>query len=232
MRGRDVRPDGLRFHANGPPDRLRDDPLPSLDHGSPRTFGDGPLRIFGDSPLRIFGIDPGSRATGFGVVERRGSRVVHVAHGTLRARCGTLAERLAELHGALAHVIEEHRPEAVVVERVFAGRSARSALVLGHARGVALAAAAAATRLPVHEYTAPEIKLAVVGTGNAEKRQVQLMVARLLGLAEPPAADAADALAAALCHAHRGPLAALGPAGPRPRARSAGAGRLVVRRPR
>jgi crossover junction endodeoxyribonuclease RuvC len=223
MRGRDLRPDGLRPHASGPPDRLRDDPL--------RVMDDSPLRIMGDSPLRIMGIDPGSRATGFGVVERRGCRVVHVGHGTLWARRATLAERLAELHGALARAIEEHRPETVVVERVFAGRSPRSALVLGHARGVALAAAAEA-RLPVHEYTAPEIKLAVVGTGRAEKRQVQLMVARLLRLAEPPAADAADALAAALCHAHRGPLAAVVPPGPRTRARSGARSRLVVRRVR
>jgi crossover junction endodeoxyribonuclease RuvC len=157
--------------------------------------------------------------------------VRHVAHGTLRApRDASLAERLAAIQAGLARAIAEHRPEVAVVERVFAGRSARSALVLGHARGVALAAAAAAG-LPVCEYTAPEIKLAVAGSGAAEKRQVQAMVERLLALEAAPVQDAADALAAALCHAHRGPLAALAPARRRPRRRGS-AGRLVVRRAR
>jgi crossover junction endodeoxyribonuclease RuvC len=123
--------------------------------------------------------------TGFGVVERCGSSVRHVAHGTLRAvRGAPLAERLAALQAGLVAAIAAHAPEAAVVERVFAGRSARSALVLGHARGVALAAAAAAG-LPVFEYTAPEIKLAVAGNGAAEKRQVQAMVERLLALERP-----------------------------------------------
>lgn len=187
-----------------------------------------------DAVLRILGIDPGSSVTGFGVVERRGPRVVHVAHGTVRTQRGAaLADRLAAIQAGLTAAIDEHRPHVVVVERIFAGRSARSALVLGHARGVALVTAALAG-LSVLEYTAPEIKLAVVGTGAAEKQQVQAMVARLLGLDAAPALDAADALAAALCHAHRGPLAALaGAASPRSRARSrAGAGRLVVRRAR
>src|SRR5512134_665231 len=94
---------------------------------------------------RILGIDPGSNVTGFGIVERRGGHVWHVAHGTLRApRGASLAERLAAIQAGLSRAIEEHRPEVAVVERVFAGRSARSALVLGHARGVALATAAAA----------------------------------------------------------------------------------------
>jgi crossover junction endodeoxyribonuclease RuvC len=178
---------------------------------------------------RILGVDPGSSVTGFGVVERCGSRVRHVAHGTLRAARGApLAERLAALQAGLAAAIAAHAPEAAVVERVFAGRSARSALVLGHARGVALAAVAAAG-LPVFEYTAPEIKLAVAGSGAAEKRQVRAMVERLLALEASPALDASDALAAALCHAHRGPLAALAIGG-RARPRSRGAGRLVVRR--
>jgi crossover junction endodeoxyribonuclease RuvC len=181
---------------------------------------------------RILGIDPGSNVTGFGIVERRGGHVRHVAHGTLRApRGASLAERLAAIQAGLSRAIEEHRPEVAVVERVFAGRSARSALVLGHARGVALATAAAAG-LGVCEYTAPEIKLAVAGSGAAEKRQVQAMVERLLALDAAPALDAADALAAALCHAHRGPLAGLA-LGTRARSRGArGAGRLVVRRAR
>ncbi|HTY19308.1 MAG TPA: crossover junction endodeoxyribonuclease RuvC [Myxococcota bacterium] len=181
--------------------------------------------------MRVLGIDPGSLATGYGVVERRGARVVHVAHGTLRPRRGAgLAERLAELQLGLARAIAAHRPEVAAVERIFAGRSARSALVLGHARGVALAAAAAAG-LPVLEYAPGEIKRAVVGSGGAEKRQVQVMVGRLLDLAEPPATDAADALATALCHAHRGRLAGLAVAFGT-RRRSAAASRLVVRRAR
>lgn len=186
----------------------------------------------GSLPRRILGVDPGSSVTGYGVVERCGGRVRHVAHGTLRsARGAALAERLAAIQAGLARAIAEHRPEVAVVERVFAGRSARSALVLGHARGVALATAAAAG-LAVVEYTAPEIKLAVVGTGAAEKRQVQAMVARLLGLDGAPALDAADALAAALCHAHRGPLGgfALAVAGAGRGRASRAASRLVVRR--
>ncbi|MCL4684099.1 crossover junction endodeoxyribonuclease RuvC [Myxococcota bacterium] len=199
--------------------------------GEPKRAGEP---FPGKAGLRILGIDPGSTATGFGIVERRGGRVVHIAHGTLRtARGAALSDRLAAIQAGLLRAIDAHQPEIVVVERIFAGRSARSALVLGHARGVALVSAALAG-LVVLEYTAPEIKLAVAGNGAAEKRQVQAMVARLLELAVPPARDAADALAAALCHAHRGPLAALGvAAGSRSRPRRAPtAGRWVVRRAR
>jgi crossover junction endodeoxyribonuclease RuvC len=180
--------------------------------------------------MRILGIDPGSIATGYGVVEREGSRVVHVAHGTLRPpRASPLAQRLSALLLGLTEVLEAHRPEVAVVERIFAGANARSALVLGHARGVALAAVAGAG-IPVREYASPEIKRAVVGTGAAEKRQVQAMVCRLLRLERAPGSDAADALAAAICHAHAGPLAGL--VLPR-RARSRPAdSRLVVRRSR
>lgn|SRR5690606_6578137 len=188
----------------------------------------------GSLPRRILGVDPGSSVTGYGVVERCGARVRHVAHGTLRsARGASLGERLAAIQAGLVRAIAEHAPEVAVVERVFAGRSARSALVLGHARGVALATAAAAG-LAVVEYTAPEIKLAVVGTGAAEKRQVQAMVTQLLALDGAPALDAADALAAALCHAHRGPLGALAlaVAGVGRRRASRAASRVVVRRAR
>jgi crossover junction endodeoxyribonuclease RuvC len=184
--------------------------------------------------MRVLGIDPGSSVTGYGVVERCGARVVHVAHGTLRLRRGaSLADRLLALHEELGRAISTHRPDVAAVERVYAARNAHAALVLGHARGVALAAVARAG-IPVHEYAASEIKLAVVGSGAAEKRQVQAMVARLLGLATLPASDAADALAAALCLAHRSPLAALSPAAtPRRRVRrAASVGQLVVRRAR
>ncbi|NNL66616.1 MAG: crossover junction endodeoxyribonuclease RuvC, partial [Myxococcales bacterium] len=141
------------------------------------------------------GIDPGSTATGFGVVERHGPELRHVAHGTLRPGRGVaLPERLAALLSGLCEVIEEHAPGVVVVERVFVAKSARSALVLGQARGVALAAAASRA-LAVREYAPSQIKQAVVGTGSASKPQVQAMVTTLLGLAQEPARDAADALA-------------------------------------
>jgi crossover junction endodeoxyribonuclease RuvC len=159
--------------------------------------------------VRILGIDPGSTVTGFGVLERAGGRVCHVAHGTVRQERGAcLSERLARLQAALAELIATHHPDVAVVERVFVAASPRAALVLGHARGVALAAVGAAG-LPLHEYTASQIKLAVTGSGAADKRQVQAMVQRLLALAVPPPFDAADALAAALYHGHAGPLATL-----------------------
>jgi crossover junction endodeoxyribonuclease RuvC len=159
--------------------------------------------------MRVLGIDPGSSATGFGVVERAAGGVAHRAHGTLRPRRGApLAARLAALLDGLGEVIDAHAPEVVVVERVFVSASPRSALVLGQARGVALASAAA-RGLPVVEYAPSQIKQAVVGTGAATKPQVQAMVKTLLALSEVPAQDAADALAAAICHAHAGRLGAL-----------------------
>ncbi len=148
-------------------------------------------------------------ATGFGLVERRGSRLIHLAHGTLRPpRSAGLPQRLAFLHASLAALVSERTPDCVAVERVFVAASPRAALVLGHARGVVLAAAAAAG-LAVSEYAASEVKLAVTGSGAAGKPQVQAMVRRLLALAASPPRDAADALAVALCHAQAGPLAAL-----------------------
>jgi crossover junction endodeoxyribonuclease RuvC len=193
--------------------------------------------------IRVLGIDPGSRVTGFGVVERpaaseRSSRdggppraLRHVAHGTLRPPDGLgLAERLAFLHAGIAEVIERHAPHQVVVEQVFVSNSARSALVLGQARGAVLAAAAGAG-LDVHELTAREIKKAVVGTGTAAKGQVQAMVSRLLGLDRHPAQDAADALAAAVARVHADASAAdgLGLRRGRARGRRRATGRFVLR---
>jgi crossover junction endodeoxyribonuclease RuvC len=181
--------------------------------------------------VRILGIDPGSVVMGYGVVERRGADVRHVAHGTVRPPRGSLlGVRLAAIHEGVRKVIETHRPDAVVVEQVFVAASPRSALVLGQARGAAVAAAGLAG-LPVDELTAQDVKLAVVGHGSAPKHQVQQMVQRLLSLPRAPAQDAADALAAALCRANQGTLAAL--AGSRPR-RSRGSsrgrgGRFVLR---
>jgi crossover junction endodeoxyribonuclease RuvC len=159
--------------------------------------------------VRVLGIDPGSSVTGYGVVERTGSRVRHVEHGTLRPPRGDdLAVRLAFLHAGLAALVARSRPDVAAVERTFVAASPRAALVLGHARGVALAALGA-RGVPVCELAPSQVKRAVVGTGAAEKRQVQAMVQRLLGLAEAPALDAADALAAALCQAQAGRLADL-----------------------
>jgi crossover junction endodeoxyribonuclease RuvC len=161
--------------------------------------------------MRILGIDPGSSVTGYGIVERHAGGVVHVAHGTLRARRGSaLAARLAAIQRGLAAVIAEQRPDVAVVECVFVAQSARAALVLGQARGAALAAVGAAG-VPVEELSAQAIKCAVVGSGRAAKAQVQAMVCRLLALETAPAQDAADALAAALCRAHQGRLAGLPP---------------------
>jgi crossover junction endodeoxyribonuclease RuvC len=185
--------------------------------------------------LRILGIDPGSLVTGYGVVERRGAGIHHVAHGTLRPpRAAALASRLAALQAGLARVIEAHRPDLVVVEQVFVAANARAALVLGHARGVALAAASAGGLL-VEELSPQQVKQAVVGHGGAEKLQVQRMVQRLLGLAAPPPEDAADALAAALCRAHQSVLPALAslPLGAQRRGRAKPrAPRFVLRRAR
>jgi len=153
--------------------------------------------------LRILGIDPGSLVTGYGVVERRGAGLHHIAHGTLRqSRAAPLATRLAAIHAGIVAVIESHRPTRVVVEKVFVAANPRAALVLGQARGVALAAAAAAG-LCVDELSPQAVKLAVAGTGAAHKLQVQRMVQRLLALEVAPAPDAADALAAALCAAQQ-----------------------------
>jgi crossover junction endodeoxyribonuclease RuvC len=181
--------------------------------------------------MRILGIDPGSNATGYGVVQRVGGRVIHVAHGTLRSERGTpLARRLATLLRGVEALLEEHRPDAVAVEQVFVAASPRAALVLGQARGAVLAALGAAG-LPVAEYDTRVVKQSITGTGGADKRQVERMVLASLALERVDGLDASDALAVALCHAHAGPLAALGVAAPRRRRRVRGAG-LVVRRVR
>jgi crossover junction endodeoxyribonuclease RuvC len=177
--------------------------------------------------MRILGIDPGSSITGYGVVDRVGGELLHVASGTVRPpREASLPARLHFVYTVLAEVIRRHGPDVAVVEQVFVATSPRSALVLGQARGVALAALAAG-EVAVSEYAAASIKQAVTGSGRAPKSQVQRMVRRLLALDSTPASDAADALAAAICHAHASRIVALGGrrrAGRRPahpRARSA-----------
>jgi crossover junction endodeoxyribonuclease RuvC len=169
--------------------------------------------------MRILGIDPGSNATGYGVIERDGNRLRHVAHGTLRPRGGSPELRLYQLYDALCGVARHHEPDVAAVECVFVAQSARSALVLGQARGVVLAALGSLA-LPVTEYAPAEVKQAVTGSGRADKRQVAFMVRRLLGLDRLPESEhAADALAAAIGHAQAGALRALGALSPRRRAR-------------
>jgi crossover junction endodeoxyribonuclease RuvC len=152
---------------------------------------------------RILGIDPGSQRTGVGIIDVDASgKATHVFHAPLLLLGeGDFAARLKRLLDALSVVIEQHRPDEVAIERVFLARNADSALKLGHARGAAICAVVLRD-LPVHEYAAKEIKLAVVGTGGADKQQVQHMVGLMLGLAGKLQADAADALAVAITHAH------------------------------
>jgi crossover junction endodeoxyribonuclease RuvC len=155
--------------------------------------------------MRILGIDPGSLVTGFGVVEQQGQYLHALAWGAIRTSAKqALPERLKRIYAGLLEPLDAWHPEAVSVERVFFAENAKTALTLGHARGVALLATAHAD-LPLVEYSALEIKMAVVGYGRAAKPQVQQMVKHLLQLdAVPHPADAADALAAAICHIHTG----------------------------
>ncbi|MGE5215644.1 MAG: crossover junction endodeoxyribonuclease RuvC [Chloroflexota bacterium] len=151
----------------------------------------------------ILGIDPGSLVTGWGLVEIDANRLLYRCHGTIGTSASLgLAERLSQIYRGLQEVIERYQPTAVSLEKVFFSRNVQSALKLGQARGVALLAAAE-NHLSVAEYSAAEIKLAVVGYGQATKEQVQKMVGALLCLRGSMRADAADALAAAICHIHR-----------------------------
>ena len=157
-----------------------------------------------DAPaIRILGIDPGLRVTGFGVIDKRGSRIAYVTSGCVKTSGEALPARLKTILDGLAEVIAEHRPGQVAVEQVFVNINPQSTLLLGQARGTAICAAVLAG-LTVAEYTALQVKQAVVGNGHAKKAQVQAMVRRLLNLPGDPSPDAADALACAICHAHGG----------------------------
>ena len=173
--------------------------------------------------MRVFGIDPGSERTGYGCVESDGRRHRLVACGAISSPPDTaFPERLRTIHAALARLLVECRPETVAIESLFHAANARSALKLGHARGVAMLAAVEAG-IVVTEYTPAEIKRAVVGYGRADKHQVQQMIKLLLGLEQAPSPhDAADALAIAVCHVHctTGGAAVAGAAAGRQRARS------------
>ena len=152
---------------------------------------------------RIMGIDPGTVATGWGVVEMVGSSLLHLDHGTIGSSSGLgQGGKLKRIYHGLQEILARYEPQGVSLEKVFFARNAGSALKLGQARGVAVLAAAE-RGIAVHEYASAEIKLAVVGYGQASKEQVQKMVASLLHLPEPIAADAADALAAAICYLHQ-----------------------------
>jgi crossover junction endodeoxyribonuclease RuvC len=158
--------------------------------------------------VKIFGIDPGSDRTGYGCVETDGSRHRIVVCGAIKTPAlGTFPQKLLVIHTELARIIGACRPDGVAIENLFHAVNVRSALKLGHARGVAMLAAVEAG-VPVFEYTPAEIKRAVVGYGRADKQQVQQMVKLLLGLAAVPSPhDAADALAVAICHANMQPHA-------------------------
>ncbi|WP_018862007.1 MULTISPECIES: crossover junction endodeoxyribonuclease RuvC [unclassified Thioalkalivibrio] len=151
--------------------------------------------------MRILGIDPGSRITGFAVIEYVRGKGRSCGHGVIRPSAKGFPERLGEIFAGVVEVIDELRPDVLAIETVFVARNAQSAIKLGHARGAAICAATQAG-LPVHEYAPRAIKMAVVGVGSADKEQVQHMMQQLLRLTEPASSDAADALAVALCHAH------------------------------
>lgn len=153
------------------------------------------------SQVRVLGLDPGSIRTGYAVVQVDGPKIAYLVSGAIRASGESLAERLQEIFAGVDRLTAEFRPDEVAIERVFMHRNADSALKLGQARGAALSATFA-VRPRVFEYAPREVKLAVVGTGTAQKDQVQLMVKRLMNITGPLAEDAADALAIALCHAH------------------------------
>lgn len=151
--------------------------------------------------MRILGIDPGSLITGFGIIDVNGNTASYVASGCVRLPGDALPERLRILFEGVRELVTTYEPTQLAIEQIFMHRNADSALKLGQARGAAICAAAT-LNLPVHEYTPAQIKQAMVGKGNAAKEQVQHMVKVLLKLPAVPQADAADALAVALCHCH------------------------------
>lgn len=180
--------------------------------------------------VRVLGVDPGLRVTGWGVIDSEGARLIHVANGRIASdESLTLAERLAQLYDGLAAVIAEHRPDTAAVEETFVNKNPVSTLKLGMARGAVMLAPAKAG-VPVAEYATNAIKKAVVGAGHADKEQIQMMVRRLLPGVVLAGADAADALAAAICHAHHAATQAAWAAPALARAVAAAAGRAGAAR--
>jgi crossover junction endodeoxyribonuclease RuvC len=160
--------------------------------------------------MRVLGIDPGSRRTGWGVVQLEGTRLVHIGSGTISVpEKLPLAQRLLRIHLGLEAAVGQHAPDTVAVEQIFFAKYANAAIKLGHARGVALLVAAQAG-LELHEYPPAIVKRTVVGRGAADKVQVGRLVTALLGLRAPPEEDAADALAVAITHIQASRSAALG----------------------
>jgi len=152
--------------------------------------------------MRILGIDPGSRITGYGVIAREGNRLIHIDNGAIFTDAAAdFPGRLKRIFDGISSVIEQYQPDAVAVEDIFFATNVQSALKLGQARGAAIVAGVT-SGLPVHEYTALQVKQAVVGHGRAAKEQVQQMIKVLLNLPEIAQADASDALAVAVCHAN------------------------------
>ena len=152
---------------------------------------------------RILGIDPGSRFTGYGIIELNAGKSIWLNSGCIRIEADNLADKLCIIAEGLNALLDEFQPDEMAIEKVFVSRNVDSALKLGQARGAAISTVAL-RKIPVSEYTPTQIKKAVVGKGNAAKTQVQHMVVNLLGLSRAPQEDAADALAIALCHAHTG----------------------------
>ena len=150
---------------------------------------------------RILGIDPGSRVTGYGIIDQAGQQISYVASGCIRNSGDALAERLGIIFAGVNTIIQEYLPDEMAIERVFMNKNADSALKLGQARGAAICASVH-REVPVDEYAAREIKQAVVGNGGATKEQVQHMICVLLSLQKAPPSDAADALGVAVCHGH------------------------------
>ena len=153
--------------------------------------------------MKILGIDPGLRVTGFGVIRKEGARLAYIASGTIRIPDGDLPSRLKVILDGVGEVIATYQPDCTAIEIVFSNVNPQSTLLLGQARGAAICGLVGAN-LPVAEYTALQVKKAVVGQGKAQKSQVQSMAQRLLKLDGLPGTDAADALAVAICHAHAG----------------------------
>jgi crossover junction endodeoxyribonuclease RuvC len=152
--------------------------------------------------MRIIGIDPGSRITGYGIITHEGNRLIHIDNGAIHTDIHKeFPLRLKKIYGVLTDMIEQYRPDAVAIENIFFATNVQSALKLGQARGAAIVAGVNAG-LPVFEYTALQVKQAVVGHGRASKDQVQKMLKVLLNLPEVAQEDASDALAVAVCHAH------------------------------
>ena len=153
--------------------------------------------------MKILGIDPGLRTTGFGLIHKQGSQLSYIASGTIKTIEGSLPERLKTILSGVSEIIATYQPDCAAIEKVFVNVNPQSTLLLGQARGAAICALVSAD-LEVAEYTALQVKQAVVGHGKAQKEQVQEMVKRLLLLSGTPSTDAADALGVAICHAHSG----------------------------